>query len=55
MYNESNIEQLSVCTVKLRHKDKVVRCKFFVLPRDGPVLLGMPDKELLGILKYSVI
>ena len=31
-YNQSNIEQLDVCMVRLRHKDKIARCRFFVVP-----------------------
>ena len=40
-----------MCAVKLRHKDKVATYRFFVVPGDRPVLLGMPDIEVLGILK----
>ena len=40
-----------MCTVRLRHKDKIAKCRFFVVPGDGPALLGMPDIELLDILK----
>ena len=50
--NLSNIEQLHVYTV--RHKYKIVRSRFFVMPGDGQALLGMPDIELLGILKINV-
>ena len=27
------------------------KCRFFVVPGDSPTLLGMPDTELLNILK----
>ena len=37
--------------VKLRHIDKVAIYRFFVVLEDSPGLLGMPDIELLGILK----
>ena len=37
--------------MKLRHKNKVARYRFFVVPGDSPALLGMPNLELLGILK----
>ena len=37
--------------VKLRQNDKVSKYRFFVVPGDGPALLGMPDTEVLGILK----
>ena len=50
-YNNSNIEQLGCHSIKLRHKDKIARCRFFVVPGDGQELLGMPDIELLSILK----
>ena len=40
----SNIEQLGVCSVKLRHKDKVARCRCFVVLGECPALLGMPDR-----------
>ena len=34
-YNQSNIEQLSRFTVKVRHNDKCVRCRFFEVPGVG--------------------
>ena len=49
-YNQSNIEQLSRCSIWIRHNDKCVKCGFFVVPGDGATLLGMPDIELLGII-----
>ena len=52
-YSQSDIEQLGVCTVRLRHKDKIARCRFFIVPGDSPVLLGMPDLELLDVLKIT--
>ena len=42
-----------MCTVKLRHKDNCVKCRLFVVPGDGPSLLGMPDIELLSILRAT--
>ena len=48
--NNSNIEQLHV---KLRHNDKVVIFRFFVVLNDSPVLLGMPDMEVLSILRIT--
>ena len=50
-YNNSHIEQLGICSVWLKHKDNVVRCRFFVVPGNGPALLGMLDTELLELLK----
>ena len=52
-YNSSNIEQLGICTVRLRHKDNVNKCRFFVVPGNGPVLLQVLDIEVLGILKIT--
>ena len=49
--NHSNIEQLSMCAVTLRHKDGIARYRFFVVPGDDPMLLGMPGIELLNKLK----
>ena len=40
-------------TVKLTDADKTVWCRFFVATADGPLLLGMLDMELLGILKIT--
>ena len=45
------IEELGVCTVRLIHRDKNAKCRFFVVPGDDPALLGMTDIELLNILK----
>ena len=50
-YNQSNTGQLSVCTVRLGHKDSTARCIFIVLLGDGQTLLLMPKNELLVILK----
>ena len=50
-YNNSNTEQLGVCVVKLRYKDKIVRYRFFAVPGEGQALLGIPDIEFLGKLK----
>ena len=52
-YNQSNIEQSDVCTVRLRYNDKIARCRFFVVPGDSPALLGMPDIKLFDILKIK--
>ena len=37
-------------TVKSKHKDKSVKYRLFVVPDDGPALLGMLDINLLSIL-----
>ena len=31
----------------------MARCRFFIVPGDGPALLGMPDVKLLDILNTS--
>ena len=49
-YNQSDIKQLGVCTVILRHKIKDAKCRFLVVPGDSPALLGRPDIELPTIL-----
>ena len=43
------MEQLIMCTVKLRYKDKSVKCRFFVVQALAQQL-GMPDMEVFGIL-----
>ena len=50
---ESDIKQLCVGRVKLGHKDKSAKCRFFVLPEDGPALLGVPNIEMLSILRIT--
>ena len=50
-YNQSDIKQLGVCTVRLRHKDENAKCRFLLVPGDDPALLGMPDIKLLNTLK----
>ena len=54
-YNNLKTEQLGVCTVKWWHKDKVFWYRFFTVPGDSQSLLGVPDIDLLGILKIHVI
>ena len=49
----SNIEQFGIYTVKLQHKDNLVKCTFFEVPADGPLLLGMPDIEVPEIQKIK--
>ena len=50
-YNQSNIEQFGRCAIKIKHNDKCVKCRFFVVLGDGPALLKMPDKELHNIIR----
>ena len=51
--SQSSIEQLGMCAIRLRHKDKTVRCRFFALPGNSPVMIDMPGIGLLGILKKT--
>ena len=39
--------------VRLRHRDKIASCIFFVVLGEGQALLGMPDAELLDLLKIT--
>ena len=48
-YNQSDMKQLGVYTVRLRHRDETAKCRFFIVPGNGPALLGIPDIELLSI------
>ena len=50
-YNQSNIEQLSRCSVKIRHYDKCVNCRFFVVTCNGSALLEIPYIELSSIIR----
>ena len=56
-YNESITEQVSICSVRLRHKDKTAKYIFFVVSGDGPALLRVPGIDVLDILKimYEII
>ena len=40
-----------MCTVRQIHADKIARLRIFVVPGDDPALQGMPEIELLDILK----
>ena len=50
-YNQSNIEKFSRYSVRIRHSDKCVKCRFLVVPGNGPALFGMPDIELLSMIR----
>ena len=47
------IERFGIFTVKLRCKDNVTKCRFFVVPSEGPALCGMPDIEVLCVLEIK--
>ena len=52
-YIQSSIEQLGVGTVRLRHKGKDAKCRFFLVQGDCPVLIGMLDIKMLNMLKIT--
>ena len=54
MYNKTTITQLGTCTVEVEHKNNRKKCKFFVVLRNGQALLGMPDTDVLSIIKITV-
>ena len=43
-----------MCTVELEHKNNKKKCIFFVVPRNGQALLGMPDTDMLNIIKINI-
>ena len=42
-----------MCTARLRYKNKDIKSKFFVLPRNSPALPGILDIELLNLLRIT--
>ena len=50
MYSNAN---RTIELVTLRHKDNVTKCRIFEISGDSPVLLRIPDLEVLGILKIE--
>ena len=42
MYINSYIPKIGICKVTITHKGIESQCCFFVVPRNCPVLLGMP-------------
>ena len=54
MYNRTVITQLGMCMVIIDHKDNKKKCEFFVVPRNGQVLLGMPDTTALKIINVNI-
>ena len=51
MYNKTTITQLGTCIVEIEYKNNKKKCRFFVVPGNGYVLLGMPDTDALNIMK----
>ena len=53
----TRITQLGVCSITIRQKDKNKLCRFYVVLRGGPALLGMPDTKIVDFIseKCSII
>ena len=51
MHNKPTITQLGICIGELQHKIRRENVDFFVVPRNGQALLGMPDIDMLNIIK----
>ena len=48
------IPQLGMYTVGVEHRNNNKKCKFFVVPGNGQVILGMSDTDVLNILKINI-
>ena len=53
-YNKTVIAQVGACMVIIKHKDNKKKCEFFVVPRNGQVLLGIPDTASLNIINVNM-
>ena len=53
-HNITVITQLGTCIVTINFKDIKKRCMFFVVPRNGQMLLGMPDTAALQIININI-
>ena len=54
MYNKTTITQLGTCRVEVDHKNNKEKCRFFAVPGSGQALLGMPDTDVLNIIKINI-
>ena len=56
MYNKTTITQLGMCTVIVEHNNNndKKKCGLFVVPGNGETLLGMPDTDMLNIIKICI-
>ena len=43
-----------MCAVIINHKNNKKKCEFFVVPRNGQALLGMPDTAALNIINLNI-
>ena len=53
-YNKTVITQLGTCAVMINFKNSKKKCVFFVVPRNGQVVLGMPDTVALKIIIINI-
>ena len=53
-YNKTVITQLGTCVVIIDYKDNKKNCEFFVVLRNGQVLLGIPDIVALKIININI-
>ena len=53
-YNKTTITELGTCTVEVEHKNNQKKCRFFVVPKNRQALLGMPDTDMLNIIKINI-
>ena len=54
MYNKTVITLLGMCAVIINYRDNKNKCEFFVVPRNGEVLLVMPDTAALNIINVNI-
>ena len=54
-YGGGNIQHYGVVTLPCRYNNRQFRCKFFLVDVVGPLLLGLPTGEALGIITINVI
>ena len=45
---------LGTCMVTINYRDNKKKCEFFVVARNGQVLLGMPDTAAFKIIKVNI-
>ena len=53
-YNKKFITQLGTCVVIVKYKNNEKKYEFFVVPRNGHALLGMPDTAAVNIINVNI-
>ena len=53
-FNKTVITQLGTCVVTINFKNIKKKCVFFVVPRNGQALLGLPDTAALEIININI-